>query len=119
MKKLKPILILMIASIAMTVKAQDSIDIVIHNYLKEHQIPGAVIVIVNNDSLVKLSSYGLSDVQNNADLGVHCIAFILPNSEKGLVIFTNSNNGTDAYMEIINQYLENDAEGIIRAEMKK
>ena len=53
------------------------------------------------------------------DIGVHCIAFILPNSEKGLLIFTNSDNGTDAYMEIINQYLENDAEGIIRAEMNK
>lgn len=53
------------------------------------------------------------------DIGVHCIAFILPHSEKGLLIFTNSDNGTDAYMEIINQYLENDAEGIIRAEMNK
>lgn len=53
------------------------------------------------------------------DIGVHCIAFILPNSEKGLLILTNSDNGTDAYMEIINQYLENDAEGIIRAEMNK
>jgi CubicO group peptidase (beta-lactamase class C family) len=53
------------------------------------------------------------------DIGVHCIAFILPNSEKGLLIFTNSDNGTDAYMEIIEQYLENDAEGIIRAEMNK
>ena len=53
------------------------------------------------------------------DIGVHCIAFILPNSEKGLLIFTNSDNGTNAYMEIINQYLENDAEGIIRAEMNK
>jgi CubicO group peptidase (beta-lactamase class C family) len=51
------------------------------------------------------------------DIGVHCIAFILPNSKKGLLIFTNSDNGTDAYMEILNQYLENDAEGIIRAEM--
>ena len=53
------------------------------------------------------------------DIGVHCIAFIIPNSEKGLLIFTNSDSGTDAYMEIINQYLENDAEGIIRAEMNK
>jgi len=53
------------------------------------------------------------------DIGVHCIAFIVPNSEKALLIFTNSDNGTDAYMEIINQYLENDAEGIIRAEMNK
>lgn len=51
------------------------------------------------------------------DIGVHCIAFLLTGSEKGLLIFTNSDNGTDAYVEIINHYLENDAEGIFRAEM--
>lgn len=51
------------------------------------------------------------------DIGVHCIAFIIPNSAKGLLIFTNSDNGTDAYMEIVNHYLENDAKGIFNAEM--
>lgn len=51
------------------------------------------------------------------DIGVHCIAFILPHSNKGLVIFTNSDNGTNAYMEIVNHYLEKDAAGIFNAEM--
>jgi len=56
-------------------------------------------------------------VHGGDDVGVHCITFILPNSKKGLVIFTNSDNGTDAYMDIVNQYLEKDAEGIFNAEM--
>jgi CubicO group peptidase (beta-lactamase class C family) len=51
------------------------------------------------------------------DVGVHCMAFVLPGSQKGLVIFTNSDNGTAAYMELISFYLGRDAEGIFRAEM--
>ncbi len=58
-------------------------------------------------------------VHGGDDIGVHCITFILPNSKKGLVIFTNSDNGTDAYMEIVNHYLEKDAKGIFNAEMNK
>lgn len=58
-------------------------------------------------------------VHGGDDIGVHCIAFILPNSKKGLLIFTNSDNGTDAYMEIVNHYLEKDAEGIFKAEMNE
>lgn len=56
-------------------------------------------------------------VHGGDDIGVHCIAFALPNSKKGLVIFTNCDNGTDAYMEIVNHYLEKDAKGIFKAEM--
>lgn len=56
-------------------------------------------------------------VHGGDDIGVHCIAFVLPSSKKGLVIFTNSDNGTDAYMEIVYHYLEKDAEGIFNAEM--
>lgn len=51
------------------------------------------------------------------DIGVHCIAFILPNSKQALLIFTNSDNGTDAYVEIITHYLGEDAKGIFKAEM--
>lgn len=56
-------------------------------------------------------------VHGGDDIGVHCIAFILPHSKKGLVIFTNSDNGTAAYVETVNHYLEKDAEGIFNAEM--
>ena len=64
-----------------------------------------------------INEYGdFALVHGGDDIGVHCIAFILPHSKKGLVIFTNSDNGTDAFMEIINHYLEKDAEGIFNAE---
>ena len=56
-------------------------------------------------------------VHGGDDIGVHCIAFILPTSKRGLVIFTNSDNGTDAYMDVVNYYLEEDAKGIFKAEM--
>lgn len=56
-------------------------------------------------------------VHGGDDIGVHCIAFILPNTQKGLIIFTNSDNGTDTYMDIVNHYLEKDAKGIFNAEM--
>ena len=56
-------------------------------------------------------------VHGGDDIGVHCITFILPHSKKGLLIFTNSDNGTDAYMEIVNHFLEKDAAGIFKAEM--
>ena len=58
-------------------------------------------------------------VHGGDDIGVHCIAFLLPNSGKALVIFTNSDNGTDAYLEIINYYLGKDADGIFQAEMTR
>ena len=64
-----------------------------------------------------INEYGdFALVHGGDDIGVHCIAFILPHSKKGLVIFTNSDNGTDAFMEIIKHYLEKDAEGIFNAE---
>ena len=56
-------------------------------------------------------------VHGGDDIGVHCIAFIVPHSKKALVIFTNSDNGTKAFEEILRFYLEKDAEGIFNAEM--
>lgn len=56
-------------------------------------------------------------VHGGDDIGVHCIAFILPNSKQALLIFTNSDNGTDAYVEIITHYLRENAKGIFKAEM--
>ena len=66
MQKLKTFLILLIVSLTNSVKAQESIDSLVANYLNMHQIPGAVIGISNKDSVVKLVSYGLADVQNNS-----------------------------------------------------
>lgn len=56
-------------------------------------------------------------VHGGDDMGVHCITFLLPNSKNGLVIFTNSDLGTNLYQEIIEFYLPEEAEGIFRAEM--
>ncbi len=66
MKKLISILVVLISSFSTLMKAQDGVDSFVSNYLKAHQVPGAVIGITTNDSLVKLSAYGLADVQNNS-----------------------------------------------------
>lgn len=57
-------------------------------------------------------------VHGGDDVGVHCIVFLIPNSKKGLVIFTNSDQGTEVYMDVIKHYLGEEAEGIFRAEME-
>lgn len=66
MKKLISILVLFTSSFSTLVQAQDAIDSLVSDYLKLHQVPGAVIGIIHNDSVVKLTSYGLADVQNNS-----------------------------------------------------
>ncbi len=57
-------------------------------------------------------------VHGGDDIGVHTIAFILPKTKQGLVIFTNSDNGTEAYIEVLLSYLGQNGQGIIDVEMK-
>lgn len=57
-------------------------------------------------------------VHGGDDIGVHTIAFIIPKTKQGLVIFTNSDNGTDVYREIILKYLKENGHGIMNVEMK-
>lgn len=57
-------------------------------------------------------------VHGGDDIGVHTIAFIVPKTEKGLLIFTNSDNGTDAFQEILLKYLGENGQGILEVEMK-
>lgn len=57
-------------------------------------------------------------VHGGDDIGVHTITFIIPKTKQGLVIFTNSDNGTDAYQEIILKYLGENGQGIMNVEMK-
>lgn len=52
------------------------------------------------------------------DNGVNTIVFILPKSKRGLVIFTNSDSGTDIYIPTILAYLGNAGQGIIDIETK-
>lgn len=57
-------------------------------------------------------------VHGGDDKGVHTIAFILPQSKQGLVIFTNCDNGTDIYIETVLSYLGELGQGIIDVETK-
>lgn len=57
-------------------------------------------------------------VHGGDDIGVHTIAFIVPITKQALLIFTNSDNGTDAFAEILVKYLGKDGEGILNIEMK-
>lgn len=52
------------------------------------------------------------------DKGVHTIVFILPKSRQGLVIFTNGDNGTETYIEVILHYLNDLGQGIIDVETR-
>jgi CubicO group peptidase (beta-lactamase class C family) len=56
-------------------------------------------------------------VHGGDDIGVHTIAFIIPKAKQGLIIFTNSDNGTDAFQEILLKYLGKNGQGILEVEM--
>lgn len=58
-------------------------------------------------------------VHGGDDIGVHTIAFMIPNTKQGLIIFTNSDNGTGAYQEVLLKYLGENGQGIIDVEMKR
>lgn len=50
------------------------------------------------------------------DKGVHTIAFMLPKSNQGLLIFTNSDTGVETYIDTILFYLKDLGQGIIDVE---
>jgi CubicO group peptidase (beta-lactamase class C family) len=52
------------------------------------------------------------------DNGTQTIVFVLPKSKKGLVIFTNSGNGGNAYIPVIQKYLGKEGQEIIDVETK-
>lgn len=58
-------------------------------------------------------------VHGGDDIGVHTIAFIIPKTKQGLIIFTNSDNGTGAFQEILLKYLGENGQGIMKVEMKR
>ena len=51
-------------------------------------------------------------------MGTQTIVFILPKSKEGLVIFTNSGNGGDAYIPVIQKFLGRQGQEIIDVETK-
>lgn len=57
-------------------------------------------------------------VHGGDDIGVHTIAFIIPKTKQGLVIFTNCDNGTDVFADILLKYFGENGKGILDIEMK-
>ncbi|MBW2962609.1 serine hydrolase [Mesonia aestuariivivens] len=62
----------------------------------------------------KNGDYALS--HSGADNGVQAIAFIFPKTKKGLIIFTNVDNGYKIYKKIITHYLGEQGKEIIEIE---
>ena len=60
--------------------------------------------------------YALS--HGGSDEGVKTIVFLLPKSKQGLIIFTNSDNGTGVFLKLIADYLKDAGKRIIEIEMK-
>jgi len=52
------------------------------------------------------------------DPGAHSICFLLPRSGKGIIIFTNSENGTKLYIDLIKKYLGQKGQAILDIELK-
>jgi CubicO group peptidase (beta-lactamase class C family) len=58
-------------------------------------------------------------VHGGDDVGVHTIIFMIPKTKQGLIIFTNSDNGTGAFVQVLLKYLGENGQGIIDVEMKR
>ena len=52
------------------------------------------------------------------DPGAHSICFLLPKSGQGIIIFTNSENGTRLYIDLLNAYLKEQSQAILNIELK-
>lgn len=63
------------------------------------------------------AEYALS--HGGHDPGVHTIAIMLPQSKRGLVIFTNSDNGIKLYPALLDHYLGAPGRSIVAIETKK
>lgn len=61
-------------------------------------------------------NYALS--HGGSDNGVRTIVFLLPKMQKGLLIFTNGDNGAQLYAPLIRKYLGTEGQQIIDIEMK-
>jgi CubicO group peptidase (beta-lactamase class C family) len=60
--------------------------------------------------------YGLS--HSGQDPGVNTIVFILPETKRGLLIFTNSDNGPQLYTLLVEGFLKEQGDAIFKIEMK-
>ena len=79
--------------------------------IKAHQYYGLGWMVdeINNENVITHGGVGT---------GTQTIVFILPKSKRGLVIFTNSGKGGDAYIPVIQKYLGKEGQEIIDVETK-
>lgn len=79
--------------------------------IKTHQYFGLgwIIEEINNENVITHGGVGT---------GTQTIVFMLPKAKQGLVIFTNSGNGGEAYIPVLLKYLGKDGQGIIDVETK-
>jgi CubicO group peptidase (beta-lactamase class C family) len=82
--------------------------------MKENKFMGLGWAIYTN---LGNGEYAIS--HSGVDPGVNTIAFILPKSKRGLLIFTNSDNGPQIYTELVKAYLKEQGQAISDIEMKK
>ncbi len=54
-----------------------------------------------------------------SDPGVQTLAFLLPASKSGLIIFTNSDNGPSVFADLITAFLKEQGQAIVDIEMKQ
>ena len=60
--------------------------------------------------------FGLS--HSGIDPGVNTIVFVLPQSKRALLIFTNSDNGPQLYSDLVKDFLKKQGDVIVATEMK-
>jgi hypothetical protein len=60
--------------------------------------------------------FGLS--HSGIDPGVNTIVFVLPQSKRALLIFTNSDNGPQIYSDLVKDFLKKQGDAIVTTEMK-
>ena len=58
-------------------------------------------------------------VHTGGDEGTKCIAILLPESERGLIIFSNSENGMKIWRKIIEEYLGDAGKEIVRRNLEQ
>jgi CubicO group peptidase (beta-lactamase class C family) len=65
-----------------------------------------------------LDNQAFALMHTGEDRGVNTLAVLLPQSQQGLLIFTNCDNGTDVYMPILRHFLGKLGQDIIEIETK-
>lgn len=83
-----------------------------HSKIKENQYFGLGFVIYD------LGNGEIALAHSGADEGVNTVAFLLPKTKQGLVIFTNAEDGYKMYAEFLSQYFGEAGKKIVEIETR-